>query len=173
MKNDGVHEEEKFCETCGARLMSHWERLTPGLVRSLVKFKAAIYTQNRNRIHYKRETTLNHSELSNFQKLRFHALVAKVYDAKGNREYGYWLLTRRGNQFLKGEIAVPRRVRIFRNEVKEHDENRVMIGDVLKSAASLPYFETRETLEYEIDGYVAGAAQKDLFDPAVFGKMTT
>ncbi|MCG3177355.1 MAG: hypothetical protein MOGMAGMI_02329 [Candidatus Omnitrophica bacterium] len=159
----GVKEEVKFCECCGARLMGRWERVTPGLVRTLIKFKRAVLAHNRNRVHVWKEAGLVTNELCNFQKLRFHALVAKVRDANGDHEIGYWLLTKRGNQFLKGLVAVPRRVFVFRNEVKNHDAGTVTIKDVLRSQ-ELPHFETRDTLEYEIDGDMAHAAQKDLFD---------
>lgn len=159
MKSDGGLDT---CEHCGARLSGRWERVTPGLVAMLVKFKRAVLAKNENRIHVWKEAALTNNETHNFQKLRFHALVAKVRDSDGKHEIGYWLLTRRGNRFLKGLEAIPRRVFVFRNEVKDHDAGFVDIADVMGSR-ELPYFETRDTLEYQIDGESVGALRKDLF----------
>ena len=75
--------------------------------------------------------------------LRYHALVAKD-DNKGK---GYWLLTSRGNAYLKGELAVPARVQVLNNRVIGHDEQLVSIREVMKG--DVPHFEEIETLERE------------------------
>ena len=78
------------------------------------------------------ELELDHSEYGNFQKLRFHALIAKNKEDNiiQNRE---WLITKRGADFLKGEIEIPARVQTFRNRVTDHDEETVNIKDVMRS----------------------------------------
>lgn len=133
--------ENNCCETCGAKLMGRWERLTPGLVRALIKFKREICARGRNDINPNRECkSMTHTELANFQKLRFHALVAKV-KVDGAHVSGHWLLTGRGNQFLHGE-RIPLKVFIFRNKIEERSEETVDIREVLRSS-ELPVFDEK------------------------------
>lgn len=95
-----------------------------------------------NRVN-KKELSLSHSEYGNFQKLRFHGLIAK-FKVDGSWKRGEWLVTRRGSQFLKGMIQVPDRVLTFRNEVVDHGTKMVGINDL----GQQPYFE--QDFEYEI-----------------------
>ncbi len=78
-----------------------WHTLNPGLVSVLIKCIEFVREHDKNEFHLQRDLHLNVNEFSNFTKLRFHALVAKV-DSKP----GYWLITARGGQFLRGKIAV-------------------------------------------------------------------
>src|ERR1035441_5888882 len=97
------------CPHCGASMTVYEHALTPGLVNALFKAVQFVHRQNRNYFHLQKDLDLTKSEFTNFQKLRFHALVAKTDDP------GYWLITARGGEFLRGEVAVPRTVRTFRN----------------------------------------------------------
>jgi hypothetical protein len=137
----------KTCPCCGASLKMFWHTLTPGLVRVLIKFHEVVRTANRNDVEPSKEMQLSKSEYNNFQKLRFHALVAKV--KKGGRHTtGHWLLTQRGREFLYGRASVPARVKTFRNQVIEHDTNLVTIRDIMQSG--LPQFEQIEDFKYEV-----------------------
>lgn len=137
--------EKSKCPHCGAKMEGRWERLTPGLVKVLVKFKQEVINRQRNLINPNKLANLTHTEKANFQKLRFHALVAKVR-VEGEHPAGMWLLTRRGSQFLLGQISVPRRVFVFRNDVKEHDTDLAFVGQILRSG--LPTFDGFYDFEY-------------------------
>ena len=118
------------CPYCGASLKKYWHKITPGLVKVLVKCYMAVITKGKNKFTMK-ELELNHSEYGNFQKLRFHALIAK------NKEDGVvvnkeWIITKRGAEFLKGMIKIPRSVQTFRNRVVDHDTEMVDISKVFK-----------------------------------------
>ena len=152
---DTVVDHSEKCPYCGASLKMFWHKLTPGLVLTLVKIHRAIAKKKENRIHTHKEMTLTTSEHMNMTKLRFHGLIAKCRK-DGKIERGYWLITRRGAQFLRGEIAVPKRVQTFRNKVVNHDLENVTIKDVMKST---PFFETFEDFEYEF-----ADIQNNLFD---------
>jgi hypothetical protein len=117
--------------------MSVWEhKLTPGLVDALCAAIEFVHRSNHNRFHLQKDLPgLSKSAYNNFQKLRFHALVAKVDDAPG-----YWLITARGGQFLRGEIEVPRSVKTFRNKVVEHSRELIHIRHFRNA---IPSFETR------------------------------
>jgi hypothetical protein len=99
--------------------------------------------------------SFRYNEFSNFTKLRFHALVAKV-----DRKPGYWLITARGGQFLRGEIAVPQRVKTFRNKVLDHSREMIHI---LQLKGKVPEFQKEYAYEYQ-----GPAATKRIEQPNLF-----
>ena len=141
---------DDHCEHCGAALRKYWKPITPGLIDILIKFRSAVVSSNRNKIHLLKDMSLDNVEYTNFQKLRYHGLVAKYKEknADGDRiwQRGYWLLTRRGVQFLRGEIAIPQKVQTLRNRVVDHDGRMVTVADII---GSTPYNETIDELEWE------------------------
>lgn len=136
------------CPHCGASLKMFWHRLNGGMVSALVKFKRAVIEKDRNSLHlYKDlvgENRLTTQEQMNWTKLRFHGLVAKCKE-DGARKRGYWLLTKRGNDFLAGKIQIPKKVQTFRNKITAYDDEYVTVGDVIKQA---PYWDTAEDYRF-------------------------
>jgi hypothetical protein len=106
---------------------ARWERLSPGLVECLIKAIQAVHRKNQNRFHWHRDLSLTPNESHNFQKLRYHALVAHY--EKEDAERGEWLITARGGEFLRGETSVPKAVLVFRNHVQEHAKELVHIDE--------------------------------------------
>lgn len=139
------------CPTCHAQSFKYWHRLTPGIVYALVKFKRAVIAKGENSVHTRKDmdgtaNELTKGEYANWTLLRYHALVAK--DDKAGA--GYWLLTARGNAFLKGLEAVPQRVQTLNNHVIDHDDVHVTIDQVI---GSTPFFEEeREREPIALDG---------------------
>lgn len=116
------------CTTCGSRLNGRWERLTPGLCRTLIKFYTAVCEKRLNEVHLQSECDLTKSEYNNFQKLRYFALVAKIADKPG-----HWLITRRGRDFLRESKKIPGKVLIFQNHIQDRGSDLVSIADVLRT----------------------------------------
>lgn len=117
--------ENKICPHCGASLKQYWHSLTPGLVNILVKCIRAVKKKGVNSFHWQDDLGLIKNEGHNFYKLRFHALIAHA-DVK-NKKSGYWLITDRGGQFLRGEIFVPKKVLTYRNRVIGHHQKQIHI----------------------------------------------
>lgn len=134
------------CPHCGASMKMYWHKITPGLVRALVKTYQTISSNGENKVA-KDEIKLSHSEYGNFQKLRFHGLIAK-YKVEGKWVRGTWLLTRRGAEFLKGRIEIPAKVQTFRNKVVGHDPRMVKVADVMDVQ---PYFESYENFSNQME----------------------
>lgn len=136
---------ENTCDKCGASLQEYWHSLTPGLISALTKLLKAVHFYGRNKIHIHNEMKaakgadfqLTDHEWNNFTKLRFNGLVAK-FDSNTTRS-GYWVITRKGARFLRGEADVPRGVKTYRNQVIDHTEDFVNIKDF---KGKIPYFET-------------------------------
>jgi hypothetical protein len=139
----------EICECCGAKMYKYWHRLTPMLIDTLKKFHQAVIRKGANDIHVPKEVNLTKQEYNNFQKLRFHGLVAK-YKSKGIHKTGHWLITRRGAQFLAGELAVPCRVQTFRNKVIDHDTKTISLPLNREILQSMPYVESIDDFEREI-----------------------
>ena len=134
-------------------MRSYHHTLTPGLVSALSKLLRAVQYYGRNEIHLHKEMKaargapfqLTDHEWGNFSKLRFHALAFKV-----NGKPGYWGITRRGGQFLKGEISVPLRVKTFRNRVLDGEQGHS--GELVHVAAfrgQVPRFESPPHFDVE------------------------
>ena len=122
---------DQMCDQCGAKVKRYWHKITPGLVKTLVKVYQQVCSKEQNLVH-KDELNLDHSEYGNFQKLRFHALIAK-YKENGVWIRGGWVITRRGAQFLRGAQAIPKKVQTYRNKVVAHDPDLVFVKDVMRS----------------------------------------
>ena len=135
--------EHEKCPYCNASMKKYWHRITPGLVKALVKAYEVVSNKGKNKFD-KKDLDLTHGEYGNFQKLRFHALIAK-YKVNGEWKRGDWLITQRGADFLKGRVSIPVRVQTFRNKITNHDESSVFVKDVI---GTTPYFE--EEFDYEI-----------------------
>lgn len=114
--------DKEICANCGESMKSYWHNITPGLVSGLIKAIEFVSRNNRNSFHLAQDLNLSKTTYNNFQKLRFHALVA--HD-KGKK--GFWLITKRGGEFLRGETTIPKSVKTFRNRVVDHSDELVHI----------------------------------------------
>jgi len=120
-------------------------KVTPMMVRALIKFREAVVAHNRNSIHLLKDMKgrsyeLSRHEWNNFTRQRFLGLAVKV---KGKS--GYWLLTKRGAAFLNGQEAIPAYVFIFRNKIVERSEWTQNVAEVI---GSTPYLEQKADIEY-------------------------
>ena len=115
------------CPHCGASMKEFWHNLTPGLVNNLIKFIEAVKSKGENEIHLQKDLDFTKNEYNNFQKLRYWGLVHHA--DKDNTHSGKWLITRQGGEFLRNELAVPKRIKTFRNQIVEKGEEFVKISD--------------------------------------------
>lgn len=115
--------------------------LLAGHVSALLKLRRAVLHFRKNEIHIRKQMhtvrgkcpfRLSYDEINNFTKLRYHGLAAKA-DRRG-----YWLLTTRGGQFLRGELSIPETVITFANAVAGHTGPLIHIS---KFAPLVPEFD--------------------------------
>lgn len=131
--------EVERCPHCGASLKKYWHSITPGLVSVLTKCYDYVKEHDLNRFKMN-ELKLSHSEYGNFQKLRFHGLIAKC-KFLGEVQEREWLLTKRGAEFLCGKIEVPKQVQTFRNKVVDHSLETVHVSRVWEG--QIPWFQSK------------------------------
>ena len=144
--------EVHTCPTCGHESAAYWRRITKGNVESLIKFRQAIGRLDRNEVHLYRdmdgtENELTASQKMNWTNLRFFGLVAKVKE-DGQHKRGYWLLTHRGSLFLRGQLAIPVKVKTLDNRKVDETEETLKISDIIKGAQ--PYFDDIYEIEREV-----------------------
>lgn len=141
------------CPTCHHEASIYTHSINKGHVTALLKFKRASLELGRyNGIHKTNDLDgkpyqLTKNESANWSYLRYFGLVAKDEDAGA----GYWLLTRRGNAFIKGE-SVPAKVRVLNNEVlhDQEPEGQYWITiDELTNDDSRPFFTQINDIERE------------------------
>lgn len=140
--------ELHVCPTCHQQSFIYRHGISKGMVSALSKFKKAVLVKGENSVHTRRDMDgtdyeLTKGEYANWTMLRYHGLVAKDDDAGK----GYWLLTRRGNQWLKGEVAIPRYVFVLNNEVQGSGPELVSAREIVR--ADLPIWFEIEDLERE------------------------
>jgi len=136
------------CPHCGASMKMHWHRISKGLAQTLVKFREVVVHGGKfNKVHLTRDMNLTKNEYNNFQKLRYHGLVAKVKE-NGNRVEGYWLLTKRGNLFCKNQLMIPQKVQTFRNKIEKKSEAFVNLEMVFKGV-DMPTWDMRDDFDYD------------------------
>lgn len=108
-----------ICPTCHQLVRGRTKHLLDDAdVSALLKMWHYIIEQKENKIDV-RQAQLSYTERSRVTQLRFHALIAK-YRINGRQKQATWLLTKRGAQFLKGKINVPKYVYTQNNEVVDH-----------------------------------------------------
>lgn len=155
MKKDKP-EQETICPYCGASLVMRWERLSKGLVKTLIKFRKEVVEKNKfNRVHPRKDMNLGVTEYANFQKLRYHGLVAHVRKPDGTEDSGYWLLTRRGNLFCKNQITISEKVLVFRNKIEARGTVLTNLEKVLKNN-DVPFWDEKDDFDIEfkdVDDY--------------------
>jgi hypothetical protein len=149
--------ETEYCDCCGGKLTGRYERVSKGLALSLIKFREKVLEQSElagkfvNKVHLSKDIKLTQNEYNNFQKLRYHGLIAHYKD-KTTKEYetGYWLLTKRGNLFCKDELAVPRKILIFRNAIQERYDEKITLSTILKED-DMPYWDKKDDYGYQFE----------------------
>lgn len=145
--------DKEHCANCHASMKMFWHNITPGLVGCLIK--AIEYVKkNGNHFNLQKDLNLSKTEYNNFQKLRFHGLIAHSGD-----KVGYWLITKRGGAFLRNEVAIPAGVKTFRNRVEGHTEEMVRISDFKNQ---YPTFQTEFAYEFKKQEEIVGFSKAKL-----------
>lgn len=139
-------------------MRKNWYELTAGHANALIKIYNRVVEKNKNFVDVPKEIPMTKVEYTVYQKLHMHALIAKVKE-NGRVRKGCYLITKRGAQFLRGEIQIPKSVQTFRDRIVGKSEDFITINDLLQET---PYWGDYENIKFEI------ADEQDLAEvPAV------
>jgi len=115
---------QEICPYCECPIPKKYKYHLDDLdVSTLLKIWQAVIEQKENKINVS-DIGLTQSERLRLTQLRFHALVAKYKTLQGTHVGNMWLITKRGGDFLKGDINVPSYVITWRNKVIDHSEEK-------------------------------------------------
>lgn len=113
------------CPHCQANMKKHNHRLTPGLLAILIKAIKFVKKKDLNFFHPDKDLNLLRIEYSNFQKLRFHGLIAK------SGTIGYWVITKKDGKFLRGECKTASAVITYRNRIDSYSKEKIHIKEMI------------------------------------------
>lgn len=131
----------EHCGECGAKKVIYPHLLSPGIVSALRK--AAQYSVENRKRHFRKrwvDPLLTKSESSNWSKLRFHGMVAKIKDESGGIKRGWWVVTHRAWEFLAARLSVPQYTFTYRNRV---------VQGYIPPTGKVPYITIREVKDVE------------------------
>lgn len=103
------------CEYCGAKMVEYRHTLSKSLLRPLVRFSRL----GKGYHSPSKQEKMTHSQLANWQKLRYWGLIAKAPDETGKG--GYWEITELGWGFLRGEYRVQKYAWTYRGDWRRFD----------------------------------------------------
>ena len=114
--------EIKCCKTCGQSLRANWHTLSDKLAKALILFADKSRGEKARLSDVFKDTP----NVTNFQKLRYFGLVEHF------RKEQVWRISAKGYQFLRGDIAVPKKVMTVQNKVERFGKDEVFLSDILK-----------------------------------------
>ena len=94
------------CSACGSKLVQYTHNMGVLLANALERF----VIDSKGKEVVLKDTTLTHTQIANFQKLRYFDLVEKVPNSIK------WAVTLRGIQFLNGVISISQQAITFRGK---------------------------------------------------------
>lgn len=129
-------------------------KMTSGLATILVNVAKTVHHFDRNDIHIYKEIAevcepQPYAQLSNITKLRFHGLVFKIKNKDGKQVKGRWGITKKGGQWLRGEIEIEEIALSRNNRVVGHEGKLVHIKS-LRPVGAFPFveFENSDDVSY-------------------------
>lgn len=86
----------------------------------------------------------NINSYNNWQKLRYHGLIAHVTE-NGIKQRGKWLITNNGWAFLRGDISLPKFIMIGENHIVEKSNEQLDARDLYRESeiveSTFEYYE--------------------------------
>jgi len=126
-----AHKPKPCCPTCGASMMEHRHRMSPGLAGALV----ALARASGGGIIGLGGVVLTHSQWDNFQKLRYWEVV----NHHGSKKSGMWSVSELGRMFIDRRSGLQPIAWTFRGEVVRRGGESTMIDEVLRDT---PYWDS-------------------------------
>ena len=110
----GLEEQPKTCDSCGAKMVDYRHKLNVGIVISLKKLYDVGGSAHLNALQ------LSYISRSNFQKLRYWGLVGRR-----EQESGVWIISSYGRAFIEGKVTAPSHVWSYRGQPIDKDDKDI------------------------------------------------
>lgn len=127
------------CVNCGRKMMATGYNLSKQLVGLGFDIQTFLVTKHRQRFSPPEVWPNDFWARTQFQKLKIHFIIAPTGHS------GWWRLTQKGDQFLRGDITLPNKVWSFDDlRVRVENDERVHVGQVA------PEWKTR-SIHWKLD----------------------
>lgn len=107
------------CPCCKQQVKLYEYRLYGTSAVALIKLYNLTLFSYETEFHVREyaEATSTTPRASHFAELRFWGLIEKSpREEKGKKSSGYWSITEKGKQFVRAEITIPEKIKMFNNE---------------------------------------------------------
>lgn len=108
-------EEAAICPCCERHAQLYHRKINKGMVAQLKKLYN--YTRSGEYVHASVLINKGVSGSCDLHKLAYWDMIEAKEKAPGGAATGYWRITKQGEKFLNGDIAVPREALVFNNTV--------------------------------------------------------
>lgn len=102
------------------------------VMRNLDRMKEELDFTKANQVRPQDLIGVSHSVKCRTTQCSKLGLIAKLKGANGRQIPGYWVVTKRGWEALRG-VPVPRSVRVFRGQILERTDEMITIADAFRS----------------------------------------
>ncbi len=130
-------QKKEVCPTCGAIANSYTYRFDSASARLLLAMARKVREQCGKGIVFTEANTIHIQSIGQSYSVVSHqtitaklGLIAKLKGDDGRHIKGYWVVTKRGWQALRGEL-VPAKVSTFRKEIVERFDEMTTLGNAL------------------------------------------
>lgn len=134
----------EVCNHCGQRIQqAHKETMSRQKLTMLKAVAQHVIDTDSNDFKKSSVSTMQgNTAYANFQKLRYHGLIAHV-TINGQRVRDRWLVTRNGWAFLRGELSLPKYVLVKNNHITTRSDLLISVRDVYYGSEAI-----QTTFEY-------------------------
>lgn len=118
-------DHKELCPECGAAIVKYKHGISLSLTRCLYKLQLA----GGGPLNISDSLDLSKGQYTNFAKLRYWGFIEHANPSGGERG-GWWKITRKGQHFLSGKMAVPKFVWVYRGDIVDVSPKLVTVQDV-------------------------------------------
>jgi len=77
-----MNDETKYCDHCGAKIVEYWHKITPGLVKALIKARELVYLKDVYKGDLPYFENINTIERETHEPIEEPRLIFRRYEAK-------------------------------------------------------------------------------------------
>ena len=125
LKNN--YREGTKCPCCGQRVALNPITITYTMAQGLL----TLYNKPRVPIHV-RELNISSSGGAFAQLSKWGLIVSENNDDETKRTSGKWYITDKGEQFVRGEITIPKKAFVYNNKVREWSSEKIDFRQAMK-----------------------------------------
>jgi len=118
----------KHCETCGQQVGEYKYKMSKGAIRVL---QSLFQMQKTGYDYFYYKDFNEYGKACDWPYMRYFGVVEAMPRVKGQNCTGYWRLTEKGKQFLRGELLLPTTVHLEGKTVIQFSGDDVSVDSLV------------------------------------------